>query len=96
MAWSSNTILSGKLQFKHSFVDNQLHGTALDYYENGVLKSKVNFELGVQNGPDQTFSEVASLLKKAPFKMASVMASIRYTSLTQTRLLWKQTLSVVT
>lgn len=46
---------SGTVQLKHMYADHQLHGEALDYFENGQLRSSVNFEHGKQSGPFKLF-----------------------------------------
>lgn len=42
---------SGTIQLKHPYQDHQLHGEALDYFENGRLRSTVTFENGKQTDP---------------------------------------------
>ena len=46
------------------YADHQLHGEALDYFENGQLRSSVNFEHGKQSGPFKLFSDDGQLLEE--------------------------------
>ncbi len=50
------------------YADHQLHGEALDYFENGQLRSSVNFEHGKQSGPFKLFSDDGQLLEEGMLK----------------------------
>lgn len=59
---------SGIVQLKHMYADHQLHGEALDYFENGQLRSTVTFEHGRQSGPFKLFSDDGQPLEEGMLK----------------------------
>ena len=68
---------SGTVQLKHMYADHQLHGEALDYFENGQLRSSVNFEHGKQSGPFKLFSDDGQLLEEGMLKNGLRHESVR-------------------
>ncbi|MFO7867795.1 MAG: hypothetical protein R6U95_00675 [Bacteroidales bacterium] len=59
---------SGVLLYTAELFDNELHGTYIEYYEDGSVKEKRNYKSGLLHGTSFRYSQDGELLAKAEYE----------------------------